>query len=269
MGEAEVEEVEPEVVAEAEVVSVVEEEVVAVVEVNVVEAEVEEAVSVEVVEVEVVEAVEAETEAVALEEDTLAEAIVTLRTRLFPTNTTQLIFRHSHYYALLMKIPNTLIVTNTHSSHLHPNLRMLERALRTDQHQLPLRSRERHIDSPPVLQQHANLLLNLPPSPHILLHVTSHQRHHNTLLVATLESVHRRHLQTTASFLPAMRLVSTHHTTHSSPLSAEARQTVRQQRHLRRVRRNHADIVARNASVHHPRHQLLRDPRLELVLVAG
>lgn len=110
MGEAEVEEVEPEVVAEAEVVSVVEEEVVAVVEVNVVEAEVEEAVSVEVVEVEVVEAVEA----VALEEDTLAEAIVTLRTRLFPTNTTQLIFRHSHHRTLLMKVPNTLIIT-THT----------------------------------------------------------------------------------------------------------------------------------------------------------
>ena len=222
MVEAEVEEVETEVeevVAEAEVVSVVEEEVAKVVEVNVVEAEVEEVASVEVV---------AEAEAVALEEDTLAEAIVTLRTRLFPTNTTQLIFRHSHHRALLMKIPNTLIITNTHSSHLHPNLRMLERALRTDQHQLPLRSRERHIDSPPVLQQHANLLLNLPPSPHVLLHVTSHQRHHNTLLVATLESVHRRHLQTTASFLPAMRPVSTHHTTHSSPLSAEARQTVRQ-----------------------------------------
>lgn len=266
MGEAEVEEVEPEVVAEAEVVSVVEEEVVAVAEVNVVEAEVEEAVSVEVVAAEVVVA---EAEAVALEEDTLAEAIVTLRTRLFPTNTTQLIFRHSHHRTLLMKVPNTLIITNTHSSHLHPNLRMLEGALRTDQHQLPLRSRERHIDSPPVLQQYANLLLNLLLSPHVLLHVTSHQRHHNTLLVATLESVHRRHLQTTTSFLPAMRLVSTHHTTHSSPLSAEARQTVRQQRHLRRVRRNHADIAARNASVHHPRHQLLRDPRLELVLVAG
>ena len=132
MGEAEVEEVEPEVVAEAEVVSVVEEEVVAVAEVNVVEAEVEEAVSVEVVavaEVNVVEAeveeavsvevvaaevVVAEAEAVALEEDTLAEAIVTLRTRLFPTNTTQLIFRHSHHRTLLMKVPNTLIIT-THT----------------------------------------------------------------------------------------------------------------------------------------------------------
>lgn len=110
MGEAEVEEVEPEVVAEAEVVSVVEEEV-AVAEVNVVEAEVEEAVSVEVVAAEVVVA---EAEAVALEEDTLAEAIVTLRTRLFPTNTTQLIFRHSHHRTLLMKVPNTLIIT-THT----------------------------------------------------------------------------------------------------------------------------------------------------------
>ena len=104
MGEAEVEEVEPEVVAEAE-------EVVAVAEVNVVEAEVEEAVSVEVVAAEVVVA---EAEAVALEEDTLAEAIVTLRTRLFPTNTTQLIFRHSHHRTLLMKVPNTLIIT-THT----------------------------------------------------------------------------------------------------------------------------------------------------------
>ena len=111
MGEAEVEEVEPEVVAEAEVVSVVEEEVVAVAEVNEVEAEVEEAVSVEVVAAEVVVA---EAEAVALEEDTLAEAIVTLRTRLFPTNTTQLIFRHSHHRTLLMKVPNTLIIT-THT----------------------------------------------------------------------------------------------------------------------------------------------------------
>lgn len=114
MVEAEVEEVETEVeevVAEAEVVSVVEEEVVAVAEVNVVEAEVEEAVSVEVVAAEVVVA---EAEAVALEEDTLAEAIVTLRTRLFPTNTTQLIFRHSHHRTLLMKVPNTLIIT-THT----------------------------------------------------------------------------------------------------------------------------------------------------------
>ena len=113
MGEAEVEEVEPEVVAEAEVVSVVEEEVVAVAEVNVVEAEVEEAVS---VEVEAAEVVVAEAEAVALEEDTLAEAIVTLRTRLFPTNTTQLIFCHSHHRTLLMKVPNTLIFSPSSKS---------------------------------------------------------------------------------------------------------------------------------------------------------
>ena len=118
-------------VVEVEVVSVVEEEVSAVVVVSVVEAE---AVSVEVVEAEaVVEEAEA-AEAVALEEDTLAEAIVTLRTSLFPTNTTQLVLCHPHYCALFMKIPNTLIVTYTLSFHLHPNLRMLERALRTDQY---------------------------------------------------------------------------------------------------------------------------------------
>ena len=121
-------------VVEVEVVSVVEEEVSAVVVVSVVEAEAAEAVSVEVVEAEVVVEEAEAAEAVALEEDTLAEAIVTLRTSLFPTNTTQLVLCHPHHCALFIEIPNTLIVTYTLSFHLHPNLRMLERALRTDQY---------------------------------------------------------------------------------------------------------------------------------------
>ena len=136
----------------------------------------EEAAS-EVVEavIEVVaEAAEAE-EAATEEEGTLATRKRN-RSEVFVTNNpAHILFSHVHHHTLTMQILHTLLLIPHTSPHLHPNRRVLKRTLRTNQNQLLLRARERHVDPSPVLQQHSNLLLTLSSFSHVLLHIASHQ----------------------------------------------------------------------------------------------
>ena len=178
---AEVEEEEEEEVKVAEVAEeaeVVEEAEVAEVEVREEEGEVrEEEAASEVVEavIEVVaEAAEAE-EAATEEEGTLATRKRN-RSEVFVTNNpAHILFSHVHHHTLTMQILHTLLLIPHTSLYFHPNRRVLKRTLRTNQNQLLLRARERHVDPSPVLQQHSNLLLTLSSFSHVLLHIASHQ----------------------------------------------------------------------------------------------
>ena len=178
---AEVEEEEEEEVKVAEVAEeaeVVEEAEVAEVEVREEEVEVrEEEAASEVVEavIEVVaEAAEAE-EAATEEEGTLATRKRN-RSEVFVTNNpAHILFSHVHHHTLTMQILHTLLLIPHTSLYFHPNRRVLKRTLRTNQNQLLLRARERHVDPSPVLQQHSNLLLTLSSFSHVLLHIASHQ----------------------------------------------------------------------------------------------
>lgn len=170
-------EVEEEEAKEAEEAEVVEEEEVAEEE-EAVEAEVrEEEAASEVVEavIEVVaEAAEAE-EAATEEEGTLATRKRN-RSEVFVTNNpAHILFSHVHHHTLTMQILHTLLLIPHTSLYFHPNRRVLKRTLRTNQNQLLLRARERHVDPSPVLQQHSNLLLTLSSFSHVLLHIASHQ----------------------------------------------------------------------------------------------
>lgn len=171
-------EVEEEEAKEAEEAEVVEEAEVAEGEVREEEGEVrEEEAASEVVEavIEVVaEAAEAE-EAATEEEGTLATRKRN-RSEVFVTNNpAHILFSHVHHHTLTMQILHTLLLIPHTSLYFHPNRRVLKRTLRTNQNQLLLRARERHVDPSPVLQQHSNLLLTLSSFSHILLHVASHQ----------------------------------------------------------------------------------------------
>ena len=178
---AEVEEEDEEEVKVAEVAEeaeVVEEAEVAEVEVREEEGEVrEEEAASEVVEavIEVVaEAAEAE-EAATEEEGTLATRKRN-RSEVFVTNNpAHILFSHVHHHTLTMQILHTLLLIPHTSLYFHPNRRVLKRTLRTNQNQLLLRARERHVDPSPVLQQHSNLLLTLSSFSHVLLHIASHQ----------------------------------------------------------------------------------------------
>lgn len=178
---AEVEEEEEEEVKVAEVAEVAEEKEeaeVAEVEVREEEGEVrEEEAASEVVEavIEVVaEAAEAE-EAATEEEGTLATRKRN-RSEVFVTNNpAHILFSHVHHHTLTMQILHTLLLIPHTSLYFHPNRRVLKRTLRTNQNQLLLRARERHVDPSPVLQQHSNLLLTLSSFSHVLLHIASHQ----------------------------------------------------------------------------------------------
>ena len=172
---SEVEEEEAKEEEEEEVVEVAE---VAEGEVREEEGEVrEEEAASEVVEavIEVVaEAAEAE-EAATEEEGTLATRKRN-RSEVFVTNNpAHILFSHVHHHTLTMQILHTLLLIPHTSLYFHPNRRVLKRTLRTNQNQLLLRARERHVDPSPVLQQHSNLLLTLSSFSHVLLHIASHQ----------------------------------------------------------------------------------------------
>ena len=170
-------EVEGEEAKEAEEAEVVEEAEVAEVEVREEEVEVrEEEAASEVVEavIEVV-AEAAEAEEAATEEGTLATRKRN-RSEVFVTNNpAHILFSHVHHHTLTMQILHTLLLIPHTSLYFHPNRRVLKRTLRTNQNQLLLRARERHVDPSPVLQQHSNLLLTLSSFSHVLLHIASHQ----------------------------------------------------------------------------------------------
>ena len=176
--EVKVAEVAEEEEEEVKVAEVEEEEEVAEVEVREEEVEVrEEEAASEVVEAvieAVAEAEEAE-EAATEEEGTLATRKRN-RSEVFVTNNpAHILFSHVHHHTLAMQILHTLLLIPHTSPHLHPNRRVLKRTLRTNQNQLLLRARERHVDPSPVLQQHSNLLLTLSSFSHVLLHIASHQ----------------------------------------------------------------------------------------------
>lgn len=150
-------------------------------------AEEEEAVEAEVREAEAaseaaeavievpVEAASEAAEAATEEEGTLATRKRN-RSEVFVTNNpAHILFSHVHHHTLTMQILHTLLLIPHTSPHLHPNRRVLKRTLRTNQNQLLLRARERHVDPSPVLQQHSNLLLTLSSFSHVLLHIASHQ----------------------------------------------------------------------------------------------
>ena len=162
---------------EAEEAEVVEEAEVAEGEVREEEVEVrEEEAASEVVEavIEVV-AEAAEAEEAATEEGTLATRKRN-RSEVFVTNNpAHILFSHVHHHTLTMQILHTLLLIPHTSLYFHPNRRVLKRTLRTNQNQLLLRARERHVDPSPVLQQHSNLLLTLSSFSHVLLHIASHQ----------------------------------------------------------------------------------------------
>ena len=167
--EEEEEEEEEEVEVREEEVEVREEEATS----EVVEAVIEVPVEVEEVE-EVEEAAEAE-EAATEEEGTLATRKRN-RSEVFVTNNpAHILFSHVHHHTLTMQILHTLLLIPHTSLYFHPNRRVLKRTLRTNQNQLLLRARERHVDPSPVLQQHSNLLLTLSSFSHVLLHIASHQ----------------------------------------------------------------------------------------------
>lgn len=170
-------EVEEEEAKEAEEAEVVEEAEVAEGEVREEEVEVrEEEAASEVVEavIEVV-AEAAEAEEAATEEGTLATRKRN-RSEVFVTNNpAHILFSHVHHHTLTMQILHTLLLIPHTSLYFHPNRRVLKRTLRTNQNQLLLRARERHVDPSPVLQQHSNLLLTLSSFSHVLLHIASHQ----------------------------------------------------------------------------------------------
>lgn len=174
-------EVEEEEAKEAEEAEVVEEAEVAEGEVREEEGEVrEEEAASEVVEavIEVVaeaEEVEEAEEAATEEEGTLATRKRN-RSEVFVTNNpAHILFSHVHHHTLTMQILHTLLLIPHTSLYFHPNRRVLKRTLRTNQNQLLLRARERHVDPSPVLQQHSNLLLTLSSFSHVLLHIASHQ----------------------------------------------------------------------------------------------
>ena len=155
------------------------------VEVREEEAEVrEEEAASEVVEavIEVAAEVAAEVEEAAEAEEAATEEEGTLATRkrnrseVFVTNNpAHILFSHVHHHTLTMQILHTLLLIPHTSLYFHPNRRVLKRTLRTNQNQLLLRARERHVDPSPVLQQHSNLLLTLSSFSHVLLHIASHQ----------------------------------------------------------------------------------------------
>ena len=182
--EEEVAEVAEEEEEEVKVAEVEEEEEEEEVEVREEEVEVREEVKVEEVEEEE-EAVEAEVreaeaaseaaEAATEEEGTLATRKRN-RSEVFVTNNpAHILFSHVHHHTLTMQILHTLLLIPHTSLYFHPNRRVLKRTLRTNQNQLLLRARERHVDPSPVLQQHSNLLLTLSSFSHVLLHIASHQ----------------------------------------------------------------------------------------------
>ena len=204
--EVKVAEVEEEEEEEVKVAEVEEEEEAVEAEAREAEAASEEAEAVIEVPVEAV----SEAEEVATEEEGTLAMRKRNRSEVFVTNSpTHILFSHVHHHTLAMQILHTLLLIPHSSPHLHPNRRVLKRTLRTNQNQLLLRARERHVDPSPVLQQHSNLLLTLSSFSHVLLHVASHQRYDDAVLISALETVHRRHLQKAAIPLPSVRPVPT------------------------------------------------------------
>ena len=152
----------------------------------------------------------AEAEEAAEEEGTLVRR--RRRIIMFGTNKTRhILFTYVHDHTRTMQVLHTLSFTTHTSPHLHPNCRILKCTLRTNQDQLLLRARESHVDPPPIFQQHSNLSLILSSSPHILLHITSHQRDDDTILISSLKAIHRRHFQKAALTVTSVGLVSTVH----------------------------------------------------------